>query len=44
MPGELPPQHPLRAPPTAPEAEEVWLRGAAGEPGYLTGKDAEAAA
>ena len=24
--------------------EEVWLRGTAGEPGYLTGKDAEAAA
>ena len=22
----------------------MWLRGAAGEPGYLTGKDAEAAA
>ena len=28
----------------APGQEEVWLRGAAGEPGYLTGKDAEAAA
>jgi hypothetical protein len=34
----------LRARPGAPEAEEVWLRGTAGEPGYLTGKDAEAAA
>ena len=34
----------LRQHPGAPEAEEVWLRGAAGEPGYLTGKDAEAAA
>ena len=34
----------LRQRPGAPEAEEVWLRGAAGEPGYLTGKDAEAAA
>ena len=34
----------LRQHPDAPEAEEVWLRGAAGEPGYLTGKDAEAAA
>ena len=33
----------LRQRPGAPEAEEVWLRGAAGEPGYLTGKDAEAA-
>ena len=31
----------LRQRPGAPEAEEVWLRG---EPGYLTGKDAEAAA
>ena len=30
--------------PGAPAAEEVWLRGTAGEPGYLTGKDAEAAA
>ena len=34
----------LRQRPGAPEAEEVWLRGTAGEPGYLTGKDAEAAA
>jgi hypothetical protein len=34
----------LRQHPDAPDAEEVWLRGAAGEPGYLTGKDAEAAA
>jgi hypothetical protein len=34
----------LRQQPGAPEAEEVWLRGTAGEPGYLTGKDAEAAA
>jgi hypothetical protein len=34
----------LRQHPGAPEAEEVWLRGTAGEPGYLTGKDAEAAA
>ncbi|MGC2008092.1 DUF222 domain-containing protein, partial [Trebonia sp.] len=34
----------LRQHPEAPEQEEVWLRGAAGEPGYLTGKDAEAAA
>jgi hypothetical protein len=34
----------LRQRPGAPEAEEVWLRGKAGEPGYLTGKDAEAAA
>jgi uncharacterized protein DUF222 len=34
----------LRQRPGAPEAEEVWLRGSAGEPGYLTGKDAEAAA
>ena len=33
----------LRQRPGAPEAEEVWLRGTAGEPGYLTGKDAEAA-
>ena len=33
----------LRQHPGAPEPEEVWLRGAAGEPGYLTGKDAEAA-
>ncbi len=33
----------LRQHPGAPDAEEVWLRGAAGEPGYLTGKDAEAA-
>jgi len=31
----------LRQRPGAPEAEEDWLRG---EPGYLTGKDAEAAA
>jgi Domain of unknown function (DUF222) len=34
----------LRQHPDAPEAEEVWLRGKAGEPGYLLGKDAEAAA
>jgi uncharacterized protein DUF222 len=34
----------LRQRPGAPEAEEVWLRGTAGEPGYLTGTDAEAAA
>jgi len=34
----------LRQHPGAAEAEEVWLRGSAGEPGYLTGKDAEAAA
>jgi Domain of unknown function (DUF222) len=34
----------LRQRPGAAEAEEVWLRGKAGEPGYLTGKDAEAAA
>src|SRR5580704_809222 len=34
----------LRQHPGAPEAEEVWLRGTAGEPGYLTGTDAEAAA
>ena len=34
----------LRQHPQAPAAEEVWLRGTAGEPGYLTGKDAEAAA
>ncbi len=33
----------LRQHPDAPDAEEVWLRGKAGEPGYLTGKDAEAA-
>jgi uncharacterized protein DUF222 len=34
----------LRQHPEAPAAEEAWLRGTAGEPGYLTGKDAEAAA
>ena len=34
----------LRQHPQAPAAEEVWLRGTAGETGYLTGKDAEAAA
>jgi Domain of unknown function (DUF222) len=34
----------LRQHPEAPEQEEAWLRGKAGEPGYLTGKDAEAAA
>src|SRR6201986_1417388 len=34
----------LRDMPGAPELEEAWLRGKAGEPGYLTGKDAEAAA
>ena len=28
----------LRQRPGAPEAEEVWLRGTAGEPGYLTGR------
>ena len=33
----------LRQHPQAPGQEEVWLRGTAGEPGYLTGKDAEAA-
>jgi len=34
----------LRLRPGAAEQEEVWLRGKAGELGYLTGKDAEAAA
>ena len=34
----------LRQQPGAPELEDAWLRGTAGEPGYLTGKDAEAAA
>ncbi|MFZ0166372.1 MAG: DUF222 domain-containing protein, partial [Trebonia sp.] len=34
----------LRQRPGAPEAEEVWLRGTAGETGYLLGKDAVAAA
>jgi hypothetical protein len=34
----------LRQRPGGPEQEEVWLRGTAGEPGYLTGTDAEAAA
>jgi hypothetical protein len=34
----------LRQHPEAPAAEEIWLRGTAGEPGYLLGKDAEAAA
>jgi len=34
----------LRHLPGAPELEEAWLRGTAGEPGYLTGKDAAAAA
>jgi hypothetical protein len=34
----------LRDMPGAPELEEAWLRGTAGQPGYLTGKDAEAAA
>jgi hypothetical protein len=34
----------LRQHPLAPAAEEAWLRGTTGEPGYLTGKDAEAAA
>ena len=34
----------LRSIPGAPELEEAWLRGAAGEPGYLLGRDAEAAA
>ena len=33
----------LRQHPEAPGQEEVWLRGTAGELGYLTGKDAEAA-
>src|SRR5579863_347975 len=33
----------LRDMPGAPEQEEGWLRGTAGQPGYLTGKDAEAA-
>jgi hypothetical protein len=33
----------LRQHPEAPGQEEAWLRGKAGEPGYLTGKDAEAA-
>src|SRR6202035_5832216 len=28
----------LRQRPGAPEQEEVWLRGAAGEPGYLLGR------
>jgi len=34
----------LRHLPGAPDLEEAWLRGTAGEPGYLTGKDAAAAA
>src|SRR5581483_7554445 len=34
----------LRQHPLAPEAEEAWLRGQAGESGFLLGKDAEAAA
>jgi hypothetical protein len=34
----------LRQMPGAPELEEAWLRGTAREPGYLLGKDAEAAA
>lgn len=34
----------LRQMPGAPELEEAWIREKAGEPGYLTGKDAEAAA
>jgi hypothetical protein len=34
----------LRLLPGAPELEEAWIRGKAGEPGYLTGTDAEAAA
>jgi len=34
----------LRQMPGAPELEDAWLRGKAGELGYLTGKDAEAAA
>jgi Domain of unknown function (DUF222) len=34
----------LRQHPGAAEQEEVWLRGMAGEPGYLTGTDAGAAA
>jgi hypothetical protein len=33
----------LRQDPRAPEQEEAWSRGKTGEPGYLTGKDAEAA-
>jgi hypothetical protein len=34
----------LRAMPGAPGLEEVWIRALLGEGGYLTGKDAEAAA
>jgi len=34
----------LRQMPGAPDQEDAWLRGKAGELGYLTGKDAEAAA
>ncbi|MGD0698411.1 MAG: DUF222 domain-containing protein [Trebonia sp.] len=34
----------LRGMPGAPAVEEAWLRARAGEHGYLTGKDAEAAA
>ena len=34
----------LRQRPGGAEQEEAWLRGRAGEPGYLTGNDAEAAA
>ena len=34
----------LREMPGASAVEEAWLRARAGEPGYLAGKDAEAAA
>jgi hypothetical protein len=34
----------LRAMPGAPELEDAWIRARLGEDGYLTGKDAEAAA
>jgi hypothetical protein len=34
----------LRAMPGGSAAEQAWLNGAAGEPGYLRGRDAEAAA
>src|SRR5215469_17048807 len=34
----------LRQQPGAPELEQAWLNARLGEPGYLTGKDAEAAA
>src|SRR6201986_430599 len=35
---------PLGQRPGAAQAEDPWLRATAGDPGYLTGKDAEAAA